>query len=853
MLRFFGWLFGLFFMISVGLAGAAIYVIWDVSKDLPDYKQLAAWEPAVMTRMHAADGSLLAEYADERRLFIPINLVPKRVIEAYISAEDKNFYTHAGLDWKGIAAAVFRYVQVKVFHHGTIVGASTITQQVAKNFLLSNERTMTRKLKEALIVQRIESSFTKDQILELYLNDIFLGYNSYGIAAASLNYFGKSLDALSLEETAYLAGLPKGPNNYDPVRNYAKAVARRNYVLEQMFANGYINEAEMNDAKAKPLKVSPRPFGAQLFAAESFAEEARRDVVQMYGKEGLGRGGYSVRTTLDPKLQIFARQAVARGLINFDRIRGWRGPVKHVELVGGDWAKALLEFHVPVDQAPWRVAVVTDATDTEATIGLQPGFKPAGGFTDERETGTIPLALMQWARAYVDGTKLGPEVKKVGQVLHPGDIVYVAPSATQGQFHLVQIPEVEGGLVAMDPHTGRVLAMVGGFSYGNSQFNRAVQALRQPGSSFKPIVYAAALDNGYSPASVVLDAPIEVKMQNGEIWKPKNYEKDFFGPATLRRGIEQSRNTMTVRLADAMGMTKIADLAQRLGIYDHMPLQLSMALGAGETTLLKMTTAYSMIANGGKKVDATLIDRVQDRFGRTVYKHDTRDCSQCKAEKYVPGMPEPDLVDNREQVMNPYTAYQITSMMEGVVERGTGKKVQIVGKPVAGKTGTSNDEKDAWFIGFTPDLVVGTYIGFDTPKPMGKGRTGGEVAAPVVADFMRLALRDKAAVPFRVPRDIELIPIYVNSGRRGVYGADGVILEAFKPGDEPPSNTVVIGQEGVSGLAAPKPGQGTVLVAPQGGEPGVQPAPESPPAANNDGPPPANPNAGLTSPGTGIY
>ncbi len=847
MLRFFGWLFGLFFMVTIGLAGAAIYVIWDVSKDLPDYKQLAAWEPAVMTRMHAADGSLLAEYADERRLFIPIGLVPKRVIQAYISAEDKNFYTHAGLDWKGIASAALRYVQVKVFHHGTIVGASTITQQVAKNFLLSNERTMTRKLKEALIVQRIESSFSKDQILELYLNDIFLGYNSYGIAAASLNYFGKSLDQLSLEETAYLAGLPKGPNNYDPVRNYAKAVARRNYVLEQMFANGYITEAEMNDAKAKPLKVSPRPFGAQLFAAESFAEEARRDVVQMYGKDGLGRGGYSVRTTLDPKLQIFARQAVARGLINFDRIRGWRGPVKHVELAGGDWAKNLLDFHVPVDQAPWRVAVVIDATDMEATIGLQPDFKPNGGFGDERETGVIPLALMQWARAYVDGTKLGPEVKKVGQVVHAGDIVYVAPAATKGQFHLVQIPDVEGGLVAMDPHTGRVLAMVGGFSYGNSQFNRAVQALRQPGSSFKPIVYAAALDNGYSPASVVLDAPIEVKLQNGEVWKPKNYEKDFFGPATLRRGIEQSRNTMTVRLADAMGMTKIADLAQRLGIYDHMPLELSMALGAGETTLLKMTTAYSMIANGGKKVEATLIDRVQDRFGRTVYKHDTRDCSQCKVDKYVPGMPEPDLVDNREQVMNPYTAYQITSMMEGVVERGTGKKVQIVGKPVAGKTGTSNDEKDAWFVGFTPDLVVGTYIGFDTPKPMGKGRTGGEIAAPVVADFMRLALRDKAAVPFRVPRDIELIPIYVNSGKRGVYGADGVILEAFKPGDEPPSNTVVIGSGGVPGLSAAKAaGQGTVLVAPQGGEPGPEQAP-----VNNDGQP--QPNTGLTNTGGGLY
>ena len=833
MFRFLGWLFGLFFMIIIGLAAVAAYVIWDVSKDLPDYKQLASWEPAVMTRMHAADGSLLAEYADERRLFVPAALIPKRVIQAYISAEDKNFYSHAGLDWKGIAGAAIRYVQVKVFHRGTIVGASTITQQVAKNFLLSNERTITRKLKEALIVQRIESSFSKDQILELYLNDIFLGMNSYGVAAAALNYFGKPLDQLSLEETAYLAGLPKGPNNYDPFRNYAKAVDRRNYVLTQMFANGYITEAEMNDARAKPLKVTPRPFGSQLFAAESFAEEARRDLIQMYGKEALGRGGYSVRTTLDPKLQVFARQALARGLITFDRKRGWRGPVKHIDALAPDWAEALSDIRIPPDEAPWRAAIVTAATDEEATIGLQPAQKPGGGFVDGRETATIPLQLMAWARRYVDGEKLGADVKKVSQVLRVGDVVYVAPAVTKGQWHLVQIPEVEGALVAMDPHTGRVLSMVGGFSYGNSQFNRAVQAQRQPGSSFKPIVYAAALDNGYSPASVVLDAPIEFKLQNGETWKPKNYEKDFFGPSTLRRGIEQSRNTMTVRLADSLGMPKIADLAQRLGVYDKMPNQLAWALGAGETTLLKMTTAYSIIANGGRKVDATLIDRVQDRFGHTIFKHDERDCSGCSAEKFNAGMTPPDLIDKRAQVMNPYTAYQITSMMEGVVQRGTGKKVLAVGKPVAGKTGTSNDEKDAWFVGFTPDLVVGVYVGFDNPKPMGKRRTGGELAAPIVADFMKQALRDKAAIPFRVPRAIELMPIHVNTGRRGVFGETGVILEAFKPGDEPPSNVVVIGNGG-----APKPaggGQGVVLVAPA--------APANPPQDQG----------GLTPANNGLY
>ncbi len=832
MLRFLGWLFGFMFMLTLGLAAAAVYIIWDVSKDLPDYKQLASWEPAVMTRMHAADGSLLAEYAQERRLFVPINLIPKRVIDAYVSAEDKNFYTHAGLDWHGIAKAGLRFAQVKLTGHGQVIGASTITQQVAKNFLLGDEKSITRKLREALVVQRIEASFSKDQIMELYLNYINLGFHSYGVAAASLNYFGKPLNELTNEEAAYLAALPKGPNNYNPFTNYEKAITRRNYVLEQMQLNGYITADELKVATTKPLKVNPRPFGAQLFSAESFAEEARRELLVRFGKDQLDKGGYSVRTTLDPKLQIFARQAVARGLIGFDRKRGWRGPVEHVDAIGGDWQKYLDKYHVPPDQQPWRVAIVLQVADQAATVGLQAKVKQDGTFGPERDQGTVPLNLLQWARAYIDGEKLGPDVKKAADVLHVGDIVYVAPADTPNDFHLVQLPEVQGALVAMDPHTGRVLAMVGGFSYGQSQFNRAVQAERQPGSSFKPVVYAAALDNGYSPASVVLDAPIEIKMQNGDVWKPKNYEKDFFGPSTLRRGIEQSRNTMTVRLADAMGITKVADLAERLGIYDHMPHELAMALGAGETTLLKMTTAYAMIANGGKKLEATLIDRIQDRFGRTIYRYDGRDCSACKVDHYTPGMSEPDLIDNRETVMNPYTAYQTTSMMEGVVERGTGKKMQIVGKPVAGKTGTSNDEKDAWFVGFTPDLTVGVYIGYDNPKPMGKRRTGGELAAPVVADFMRLALRDKPAAPFRVPRGIELIPIHVNTGKRGVFGDDGVILEAFKPGDEPPATSSVIGT-----AAKAAPGAGVLLV----------------PATNGKTPPDASQPGGLTTGDVGLY
>lgn len=793
MLRFLGYIFALGSAIFLGLAAALGYVIWDQSQDLPDYRQLAQYEPPVMSRIHAGDGSLLAEYADQRRLFVPINSVPKRLIEAFISAEDKTFYTHGGLDWRGIAAAAVRYLQVKMTGKGQIVGASTITQQVAKNFLLSNERSLDRKLKEALIVQRIEKAFSKDQILELYLNEIFLGFNSYGIAAASLNYFGKSLKDLSLEEMAYLAALPKGPNNYHPFRYQKRAIERRNWVLEQMRDNGYITEAEMKEAQAKPLVINPRPTGAQLFAAESFAEEVRRELVQIYGEEKMLRGGLSVRTTLDPKLQVFARQSLARGLIQFDRKRGYRGPVKTID-PSNDWGAQLAGFKVPADVAPWRLGVVLEVTDAEAKIGLQPRTLPDGKVDTARETGTIPLELLKWARAYVNGEKLGPEITSASAVLKPGDVVYVAPGKDPNQFHLVQMPDVEGALVAQDPHTGRVLAMVGGFSYGRSQYNRAVQALRQPGSSFKPIVYAAALDNGYTPASVIMDAPIEFKMPSGEIWKPKNYQNKFYGPSTLRRGIEQSRNVMTVRLANELGMPKIADLAARLGIYSKLPNQLAMALGAGETTLLRMTTAYSIIANGGKQVQATLIDRVQDRYGHTIFKHDKRECNGCLADGWH-NQPEPEIFDNSPEVMNPYTAYQITSMMEGVVQRGTGRKLLAVGKPVAGKTGTSNDERDAWFIGFTPDLAVGVYVGYDNPKPMGKHRTGGELAAPIVADFMKMALRDRPATPFRVPRAIELIPINAKTGKRDIFGEPGVILEAFKPGDDPDLQSTVIDNE----------------------------------------------------------
>jgi penicillin-binding protein 1A len=805
MLRFFGFLFASGFIIFCGLAVGAGYIIWQTQQDLPDYKLLASYEPPVMTRVHAADGSLIAEYAKERRLFVPAGAMPKQLIAAFLSAEDKNFYHHSGLDWQGIGRAVVMNLKARVSGGSRkLVGASTITQQVAKNFLLSSEQTAQRKLKEALLAKRIEQTFSKDQILELYLNEIFLGLNSYGVAAAALNYFGKALDELSVDQMAYLAALPKGPNNYHPFRQEQKAIERRNWVLSRMAENGYITEEEARTYQQQPLGVTAETTGARLFTAESFAEEVRRELLQLYGEDKLYNGGLSIRTTLDPKYQIMARQALTRGLLKFDRSRGYRGPLKSID-PSADWGAALAQSEFSADLEPWTLAVVLEVDDAEARIGLRPQIGPSGKAETERTTGVIPIDLLKWARAANGEAGLGPEITSPAQVLKPGDVIYAAPAKEKGVYHLVQMPEIEGALVAMDPHTGRVLALVGGFSYGKSQFNRAVQAMRQPGSSFKPFVYAAALDSGYTPSSVVLDAPVEIKLETGETWAPQNYTRKFYGPSTLRRGIELSRNVMTVRLAQDLGMKRVAELAERLGIYDRMSSVLANSLGAGETTLLRMTAAYSMLDNGGKRIKPTLIDRVQDRYGRTIFRHDERDCAGCKAETWN-DQPEPELLDNRDEVINPYTAYQITSMLEGVVQRGTGQRVRAVGKPVAGKTGTSNDEKDAWFIGYTPDLTVGVYVGYDNPRPMGRDATGGELASPIVADFLKLALKDKPATPFRVPSGVQLIPIDPATGQRAPYGDPNVILEAFKPGEGPADETVVIGA-----TTAPADGEAAVI------------------------------------------
>ncbi len=795
-LRIIGYLFAAGVFVFVAVAALAGYAIWSVSEDLPDYEILAKYEPPVMTRIHAGDGAMLAEYAHERRLFVPIQAIPDQLVQAVISAEDKNFYKHGGIDPVGVARALVTNIRNKLQGRGRrLVGASTITQQVAKNFLLTNEQKYERKLKEALLAMRIEKAFSKDQILELYLNEIYLGLGSYGFAAASLNYFGKPLHQLNLAESAYLAGLPKAPSNYHPFKYRKKAIARRNYVIRQMKKNGYIDAKTAEQAMAAPLDVTPREFGAHIFAAEYFAEEVRREIIRIYGEKKLYEGGMSVRTTLDPAMQRMARKALIDGLVAYDRRHGWRGAVNRI-IPDNKWGSSLAKIKMPSDLSPWRLAVVLGVDKKQAIIGLQPQKLVSGKLEATREQGVIPLAEMKWARKSLGTRGLGPKIKTAGQFLSPGDVVYVSPEGKKpGIWKLMQIPEVSGAIIALDVHTGRIFSLVGGFSFALSEFNRAMQAKRQPGSSFKPFVYAAALDNGYTPSTIVLDAPIAVHQTgSSKTWKPQNYGKKFYGESTLRLGIEKSRNVMTVRLAQDMGMKIIVEYARRFGIDDNMLPVLSMALGAGETTLMRMTTAYAMLANGGKKISATLIDRVQDRYGKTIFRHDDRECPECTVASWQ-GQDEPELIDNREQILNPYTAYQITSFLEGVVQRGTGFKVREVGKPLAGKTGTTNDEKDAWFVGYSPDLAVGIYVGYDTPRPMGRGETGGMLAAPIFRDFMKMALKDKPAIPFRVPPGINFVRISRKTGQLPTLDDKDIILEAFKPGNMPPETINVIGDE----------------------------------------------------------
>jgi penicillin-binding protein 1A len=819
MIRLLGYFFGIGALMFIGVAAAIAVYVGDVSKDLPDYEVLAQYEPPVTTRIHSDDGALMGEFARQRRLYLPIQAVPDRVKAAFISAEDKNFYHHPGIDINGLGRAV--YVNIQNMGSGRRpVGASTITQQVAKNFLLSSDQTIDRKIKEAILSLRIERAYSKDRILELYLNEIFFGLNSYGIAGAALTYYDKSVNELTISEAAYLAALPKGPTNYHPYRQTERALVRRNYVIDQMLENKYITSDEAAEAKAQPLNVNPRSATANLFASEYFTEEVRREIVDRYGESALYEGGLSVRTTLNPRLQVLARSALHKGLIRYDELQGYRGAYKQIEL-GDDWGKALGAIDPMLDLPEWKLAVILGVDEGGVSIGIRPPTELSGEVSAERIEGTIAADDMKWAfRVNTGGEK--KRVKGIESVLNRGDVVFVeSKEGTEGAYRLRQMPAVSGSLVAMDPHTGRVLALVGGFSFSQSQFNRATQGYRQPGSSFKPFVYAAALDNGYTPASVVLDAPIEID-QGGTlgIWSPKNYSGKPAGPSTLRLGIEQSRNLMTVRLAKDMGMKLVAEYAEKFGVYDKMLPVLSMSLGSGETTTMRMVSAFSVFANGGRGIKPSLIDRIQDRYGKTIYKHDERQCEGCSATGWLE-QAEPALVDNRDQVLDPMTAYQITSMMEGVVQRGTASNIKDIGFPVAGKTGTTNEEKDAWFVGYTPDLVVGVMMGYDQPTPMGKGSTGGALCAPIFKDFVTAALKETKPVDFRVPEGMTEIAIDRKTGMRAFGEGQNVILEAFKPGTGPADSYSVIGMEEIAVQSREKVFSPKAAKAIQGGQEGL--------------------------------
>ena len=782
MLRFItGIIGGLFALITTGAAFAGLMIgaiFWVYGRDLPNHEQLAQYTPPTISRIYSGEGKIMDEFAQERRLYAPSDEIPDLVKHAFISAEDKNFYTHKGYDPMGMIAAA-----VDAAKGGRLRGASTITQQVMKNFLLSSDRTAERKIKEIILASRVETALSKEKILELYMNEIFLGQNSFGVAAAAQTYFNKTLAELAPHEAAYLAVLPKAPSNYHPVRDMELATNRRNFVLKEMFENGYISEETYRSEREMPLKSVQNgdydSFKRSLPPRDYFTDEIRRQLSRNFGEEEFFGGGLTIRATVDPELQAEAARELRRALERYDRGLGrWRGTRKTIDVATLDdeaaWRAALAEADVARDidlDAPWHVAVVREVTENELRLGIEDVA------LEGDEPPVVPREDIAWLRG------------DFFENFEPGDVVHVRRMTEDGNFirwTLRQVPEVQGAFMAMDVENGRVLAMQGGFSYQHSVFNRATQATRQPGSSFKPFVYAAALDSGYTPATIVVDAPIEINTPQG-MWRPTNASHKFYGPAPLRTGIEQSRNLMTIRLAQEVSMEVVASYAESFGVYDRLEPFLANALGAQETTLFKMVSAYSMFANGGERVEPTLVDRVQDRWGRTIYRHDQRICRECETAS-LPAGELPEIDSNRRQAIDPITAYQLTSMMQGVVQRGTARRTVTLGQeyPIAGKTGTTNDAKDVWFVGFTNTIAAGCYIGYDRPRTM-PGGSGGGMCGPVFNAFMKKAIDKYGAGKFQVPEGGYWVKIDRFTGARLSDGASGpnVVAEYFREGEEP--------------------------------------------------------------------
>ena len=743
---------------------------WYFSLGLPDYKKLAKYEPSVSSRVYDDSGELIAEYALEKRLFIPIESIPEVVINSFLSAEDKNFFLHPGIDAKGITRAVLNNIQ-NVLSGKRLEGASTITQQVAKNFLLTSEVSLRRKIKEAILAFRIEKAYSKSRILELYLNEIYLGQGTYGVASASLEYFDKSVKELNYKESALLAALPKAPSKYNPYKNIDLAKSRRNMVLKNLKDNGYINKTEFKNFTKEEIKLKKRRV-ILAGEAQSYTEEVRRIINTEYGFEKVYSEGLSISTPLNGKYQVAALNALRSGIESYDKRRGWRGPITNI-FENKNWENKIK--NIKLDKTlKWEIAQVTNVQDNVSEIKL----------IKQNKKGKINFEGLKWTNK-----------KNFSTLLKIGDVIFVK-NKSKNIWILKQLPLVNGSIVVMDPENGKVKALVGGYSFISSEFNRATQAKRQPGSAFKPIVYAAALENGFLPNSLVLDAPFVSKQGEGlKNWKPQNYGKKFYGPSTLRMGVEKSRNLMTVRVAQKLGFDKISAISKKLGVYDDVPELLSVSLGSNETTLLKLTTAYCSFVNGGKKVEPTLISRIQNRRGKTIFNFDKRKCEGCEIvnidENY-----SPKIIDKKEQVISQETAYQMTSILEGVVKRGTGKKLKVLGVPLAGKTGTTNKNFDAWFIGFTSDLAIGVYVGYDEPKTLGKFETGSKAALPIFKSFIEKAMYKEEMKAFKVPSNIYFFPVDYNTGKGLNFGNSKAIIEAFKEGslDEIKSKNLNLGQ-----------------------------------------------------------
>lgn len=794
----------------IGLVSLLVIIIY-YSKDLPNFDKLENYKPPVMTRLYTNDGKLLNEYAKERRLFVPIEQIPDVVKNAFISAEDAAFYKHVGVNPKAILSALIDNIKSKYQGTNKVRGGSTITQQVAKNFLLTNEKTLDRKIKEAILSIRMDQNFTKDEILELYLNQIYLGNRSYGVASAALNYFNKSLDEITIEEAALLASLPKAPAKLDPTKNdQTDVLERRNWVLSRMHELGYITDSQFIESTEKPIILSERDI-EQVSNGQAFSEEVRKEIVKKYGEEQLLEGGNVIITTLNPKLQALADKYFKMGIENYDKKHGFRGAIDNIytdNTFKDNWGELINNYELKDKiRDEWQKAVVLniDEKKERIIIGLKQ-IEQDEEITENVEdnefiqvsnddklliTGYIPLKNLKWAKEYIDVNELGPEIKSVSDInLKVGDIIVVQQNnKNKNEYLLKQIPAVNGAMVAMNPHNGEILAMMGGYIDSQTDFNRATQAERQPGSIMKTFAYIAALENGYTPASIVIDEEIELNQgANRPPYKPRNNEDMFFGPTTLRVGLEKSRNVATVRLASDVGLSKVAEVIKRFGINKRPRRIYSIVLGSIESNLIKVVRAYSMIVNGGKEIQPTFIEKIQDREGKTIFATDKRECRNCIVDKNVDinELIIPTIVDNRKQIIDSATAYQITSMLEGVVQRGTAWRAKAIGKPIGAKTGTTNDSNDAWFVGFTPDLVVGVYVGFDKPSTLGKNQTGSSVAAPIFVNFMKEALKDTPSTPFRVPSTVNLIRIDTKTGYYPTpySNPNDIVLEGFKEGDK---------------------------------------------------------------------